>query len=228
VLRKADIQRRSYGKGELRSAVNIPRAVMAAGVRKFLTSAAPKCCGPYPRAKRSTMSAHQIKARPMWCGTNRPALHRLPERPIFAAMKLVEKGPRGPLTSRPISAAICSRSCRRSYRGDDDGLWPRPGLASAFNVKADKRSIAIMGDGGFLAHGLTSGIGNAVYNQHERRHPGGAIIIRRHRRPGPPVVARRQQNRARPSTDQPSRERIGAKWVRQIDRTYTSPKCATR
>jgi indolepyruvate ferredoxin oxidoreductase alpha subunit len=36
--------------------------------------------------------------------------------------------------------------------------------ASAFKP-GDKRAIAIMGDGGFWHNGLTSGIGNAVFNQ---------------------------------------------------------------
>src|SRR3546814_11208289 len=36
--------------------------------------------------------------------------------------------------------------------------------ASAFKPK-DKRAIAIMGDGGFWHNGLTSGIGNAVFNK---------------------------------------------------------------
>ena len=37
--------------------------------------------------------------------------------------------------------------------------------ASALNVKAGKRAIAMMGDGGFWHNGLTSGVGNAVFNK---------------------------------------------------------------
>src|SRR5258707_14279014 len=37
--------------------------------------------------------------------------------------------------------------------------------AAAFNVKADKRAIAVIGDGGFWHKGLTSRIGNAVFNK---------------------------------------------------------------
>jgi len=39
--------------------------------------------------------------------------------------------------------------------------------ASALNVKAGKRAISMMGDGGFWHNGLTSGIGNSVFNQHD-------------------------------------------------------------
>src|SRR3546814_8020915 len=38
--------------------------------------------------------------------------------------------------------------------------------ASAFKPK-DKRAIAVMGDGGFWHNGLTSGIGNAVFNKND-------------------------------------------------------------
>jgi indolepyruvate ferredoxin oxidoreductase alpha subunit len=37
--------------------------------------------------------------------------------------------------------------------------------ASAFNTESDRPAIAIMGDGGFWHNGLTSGIGNAVFNK---------------------------------------------------------------
>ena len=37
--------------------------------------------------------------------------------------------------------------------------------ASAFNAPRNKRAIAVMGDGGFWHNGLTSGVGNAVFNQ---------------------------------------------------------------
>jgi indolepyruvate ferredoxin oxidoreductase alpha subunit len=39
---------------------------------------------------------------------------------------------------------------------------------AALNSKtADRRTIAIMGDGGFWHNGLTSGVGNAVFNQND-------------------------------------------------------------
>ena len=37
--------------------------------------------------------------------------------------------------------------------------------AAAFNTPSDKRTICVMGDGGFWHNGLTSGIGNAVFNK---------------------------------------------------------------
>ena len=45
--------------------------------------------------------------------------------------------------------------------------------AAALSTVADRRPIALMGDGGFWHNGLTSGIANAVFN----RHDGVTIIV---------------------------------------------------
>ena len=48
------------------------------------------------------------------------------------------------------------------------GLWSRRG--GRFGVQrrsSSRRAVAIMGDGGFWHNGLTSGIGNAVFNRHD-------------------------------------------------------------
>jgi indolepyruvate ferredoxin oxidoreductase alpha subunit len=39
--------------------------------------------------------------------------------------------------------------------------------ASAFSAISSRRAVAVMGDGGFWHNGLTSGIGNAVFNRHD-------------------------------------------------------------
>src|SRR4029450_12936878 len=93
--------------------------------------------------------------------------------------------------------------------------------ASAFNVKAGKRSIAMMGDGGFWHNGLTSGIGNAVYNKSD----GVVVIVDNHYSAatgGQDLLSSRAANRSR-STRHAITEAVkgmGVNWVRQIDRTY--------
>ena len=78
-----------------------------------------------------------------------------------------------------------------------------------------------MGDGGFWHNGLTTSVGNAVYNKQD-----GVILvvdnfyIRGDRRAGHPVVARRQSGAPTNNTIVKAVKGIGAKWVRQIDRTY--------
>jgi indolepyruvate ferredoxin oxidoreductase alpha subunit len=96
-----------------------------------------------------------------------------------------------------------------------------PASAAAFNVQADKKSISIIGDGGFWHNGLTSSIGNAVYNKHD-----GVILVVDNfyssATGGQDILSSRADNVSR-STQHPiakAVEGVGATWVRQIDRTY--------
>ena len=90
-----------------------------------------------------------------------------PERPIFSAMKLVEKelGPHH--VAADIGCHLFSILPPFNIGATTMGYGLGPASASAFNVPASKRSISIMGDGGFWHNGLTSGVGNAVFNQQD-------------------------------------------------------------
>ncbi len=101
------------------------------------------------------------------------------------------------------------------------GFGLGPASASAFNVKAGKRSIAVMGDGGFWHNGLTSGIGNAVFNKHD----GVFLIIDNFYTSatgGQDIPSSRAKNPRRTTNNSIVKavKGIGAKWVRQLDRTY--------
>jgi indolepyruvate ferredoxin oxidoreductase alpha subunit len=97
-----------------------------------------------------------------------------------------------------------------------------PASASAFNDKAaNRRSISFMGDGGFWHNGLTSSIGNAVFNQQD-----GVIVIVDNfysaATGGQDVLSSRAENGTK-STKHPIKkavEGLGVTWVRQVDRTY--------
>lgn len=78
-----------------------------------------------------------------------------------------------------------------------------------------------MGDGGFWHNGLTSGIGNAVYNKHD----GVFLIVDNFYSSatgGQDILSSRAENKTR-ATNNPIIDAvrgIGAKWVREVDRTY--------
>ncbi|MBR1225726.1 indolepyruvate ferredoxin oxidoreductase subunit alpha [Bradyrhizobium sp. AUGA SZCCT0176] len=228
VLRKADVSTKIYGKGELPIGGEYTAAVMAAGLRNFLTAAAPGALPDRIRAPNDpSMSAHDkvkalaevVPARPAGFCTG------CPERPIFAAMKLVEKDLGPHHVAADIGCHLFSILPPFNIGATTMGYGLGPASASAFNVKADKRSIAIMGDGGFWHNGLTSGIGNAVYNQHD----GVILVVDNHYSAatgGQDILSSRADNKSR-STNHPITEAvkgIGAKWVRQIDRTYDVAK----
>jgi indolepyruvate ferredoxin oxidoreductase alpha subunit len=90
-----------------------------------------------------------------------------PERPFFAAMKLLQREI-GPLH---ISADIGCHSVATLPPFNMGNSIMGYGLgaagASALGTEGGKRAVAVMGDGGFWHNGLTSGIGNAVFNKHD-------------------------------------------------------------
>ena len=228
VLRKADIPAKIYGKGELPIGGEYTAAVMAAGVRKFLTSAAPEVLPDHIRAPNdpSILAHDKIKALAEVVPARPPGFCTgCPERPIFAAMKLVEKDLGVHHIAADIGCHLFSILPPFNIGATTMGYGLGPASASAFNVKADKRAIAIMGDGGFWHNGLTSGIGNAVYNQHD----GVILVVDNHYTSatgGQDILSSRADNKSR-STKHPITEAvkgIGATWVRQIDRTYDVAK----
>jgi indolepyruvate ferredoxin oxidoreductase alpha subunit len=100
-----------------------------------------------------------------------------------------------------------------------------PASSAAFNVKTDKKSIAMIGDGGFWHNGLTSSIGNAVYNKHD-----GVIIVVDNfyssATGGQDVLSSRVDSASRATQNPIAKavEGVGVTWVRQLDRTYDVAK----
>jgi len=90
-----------------------------------------------------------------------------PERPFFSAMKLLQREI-GPLH---ISADIGCHSFATlppfNMGNSIMGYGLGAAAASALGTEGGKRAVAVMGDGGFWHNGLTSGIGNAVFNKHD-------------------------------------------------------------
>lgn len=88
-----------------------------------------------------------------------------PERPMFTAIQLVEKDI-GPFhISADIGCHLFSILPPFNIGNTTMGYGLGWAGASAFNKDAKQRTLSIMGDGGFWHNGLTSGVGNAVFNQ---------------------------------------------------------------
>jgi indolepyruvate ferredoxin oxidoreductase alpha subunit len=124
--------------------------------------------GTIPAGRKTQVSAEAaaklaalVPARPSGLCTG------CPERPFFAAMKILQKET-GPLH---ISADIGCHSFATLPPFNMGNSIMGYGLgaagASAFGTDGGKRAVAVMGDGGFWHNGLTSGIGNAVFNKHD-------------------------------------------------------------
>jgi len=101
------------------------------------------------------------------------------------------------------------------------GFGLGPASTSAFNVKADKRSIAVMGDGGFWHNGLTSGVANAVFNRSDNL----TIVVDNNYTSatgGQDILSSKAQNRTRSTGHAIERavRGVGVEWVRTMRRTY--------
>lgn len=101
-----------------------------------------------------------------------------PERPIFAALKLVQENLGEYHVSADIGCHLFSILPPFNVGATTMGYGLGPASASAFNMNNNedenqKRVISIMGDGGFWHNGLNTGISNAVFNKND----GLTIIV---------------------------------------------------
>jgi indolepyruvate ferredoxin oxidoreductase alpha subunit len=183
---------RVIGKGPLPMAGEYTGAVVLQGLKRFVGEHAsrllppaaaepvakavaegPKAVGAVPQPvaevplRPASALAANVPARPSGLCTG------CPERPLFATMKLLERE-LGPMH---VSADIGCHSFATLPPFDLGasimGYGLGPAGASALNSVKGRRPISLMGDGGFWHNGLTSGIGNAVFNKHD----GLTIIV---------------------------------------------------
>lgn len=148
-----------------------------------------------------------------------------PERPIFAALKLTEQE----LGKHQIAGDIGCHlfACLPPFEigGSTMGYGLGPASNAAFDGGGEKRSIAIIGDGGFWHNGLSSSVGNAVFNKSD----GVIVVVDNYYSAatgGQDILSSRAVHNSR-STGHSIAEAvkgIGVEWVRQIDRTYDVPK----
>jgi len=223
ILCKADVAAKIHGKGVLPMAGEYTAAVLTAGMRSFLASVMPSLLSDQARAPNvQAVADAKLKALAEVVPPRPPGFCTgCPERPIFAAMKLVEKDLGPHHVAADIGCHLFSILPPFNVGATTMGYGLGPASAAAFNVPAGKRSIAVMGDGGFWHNGLTSGIGDAVFNKHD----GVVLVVDNFYSSatgGQDLLSSRADNRAR-STKHPITEAvqgIGASWVRHVDRTY--------
>jgi indolepyruvate ferredoxin oxidoreductase alpha subunit len=224
LLRRRDIQTRIAGKDTLPMGGEYTAPVLAKGIGTFLEAHAPALLGNRPPLPDPSAVLNDPKVKAMAeVVPPRPAGFCIgcPERPIFAAMKLVEKELGQHHVAADIGCHLFSILPPFNIGATTMGYGLGPASASAFNVKADKRSISIMGDGGFWHNGLASSVGNAVFNKQD-----GVILVVDNfysaATGGQDVLSSRALHPGRQTNNSivAAVKGIGAKWVRQIDRTY--------
>jgi indolepyruvate ferredoxin oxidoreductase, alpha subunit len=170
ILHQSEIAAKLHGKDMLPMAGEYTALALLKGILKFIRQYAPALVDEQhlPTAVAPVMVkpvvveslSSQVNARPPSFCTG------CPERPIFTAMKLVERelGPHH--VSADIGCHLFSILPPFNIGATTMGYGLGSAGAAAFNThETSKRTMSIMGDGGFWHNGLTSGVGNAVFNQ---------------------------------------------------------------
>jgi indolepyruvate ferredoxin oxidoreductase alpha subunit len=170
ILRQHDVSTRIVGKGTLPMFGEYSVDVLRKGIGEFIGQWMPELrTGHGIAATRRTEVSAASAAKLAALVPQRPSglCTGCPERPFFAAMKILQKE----VGALHISADIGCHSFATLPPFNMGNSIMGYGLgaagASAFGTDGGKRAVAIMGDGGFWHNGLTSGIGNAVFNKHD-------------------------------------------------------------
>ena len=237
ILRQAGSGTSLHGKDMLPMAGEYSTATLLKGLRAFLEHygrlapvlAAPKVAkiiplvavdarpAPAPAVPMVTepLVDDSVHARPPGFCTG------CPERPIFTAMKLVERELGAHHVSADIGCHLFSVLPPFNMGNTTMGYGLGGAGAAALNVPAGKRAISIMGDGGFWHNGLTSGVANAVFNRSDNL----TIVVDNSYTSatgGQDILSSTALNPTRSTGHaiENAVKGVGVKWVKTIRRTY--------
>ena len=230
-LRKADVQTRVVGKEVLPKVGEYTADVVLGGVEKFLESeASDNLTASLPSSAITHSNALKARAAEL-LGTPIPPrppsfCTGCPERPVFSAIKIVEKelGP----THIAADVGCHTFSALPPFNLGNTMVGYGLGLASSAGVGPNfgKRVISIMGDGGFWHNGISSGVASANFNKHD-----SILVIMKNgysSATGWQFLPSSKGNRFGGETGmsiENALKGLGIKWVRTV-RTYNVSKMA--
>ncbi|GGS10313.1 indolepyruvate ferredoxin oxidoreductase [Streptomyces humidus] len=173
ILRRAGSDTALHGKDMLPAVGEYTSTAMTKGVAEFLRTYLPEAIAHEPTLLlpdsepespfAPRVAAAEMRQRPPGLCTG------CPERPIFSALKLAERETGQHHISADIGCHLFAVNEPFNLGATTMGYGLGSAGASALNSKeADRRTVAIMGDGGFWHNGLTSGVGNAVFNENDQ------------------------------------------------------------
>ena len=151
-----------------------------------------------------------------------------PERPIFAALKMVESRLGRHQITGDIGCHLFASLPPFEIGGSTMGYGLGPASNAAFDGGGERRAISIIGDGGFWHNGLSSSIGNMVYN----RSDSVVIVVDNFYSAatgGQDLPSSRAENASKSTnnTIASAVRGVGVTWLREIDDTYdVSAMCA--
>ncbi|WP_336658826.1 indolepyruvate ferredoxin oxidoreductase subunit alpha [Leucobacter sp. USHLN153] len=233
ILRKAGSTTALHGKDLLPMGGEYTTQVVTKGVTEFLQQYEPQLIETQPSLLLPAenpaspfaprVDATQVQGRPPGLCTG------CPERPIFSAMKLAEKEVgQEHHVSMDIGCHLFGINEPFNLGGTTMGYGLGSAGASALNSKdADRTTIGIMGDGGFWHNGLTSGIGNAVFNKNDQvtvvvdnsyaAATGGQDLLSSYGQA-------ETQSRSMDNPIEKAVRGVGVKWAKTMNNTYDIAK----
>ena len=226
ILRRAGLPARVHGKDMLPMTGEYTAAAILRGIFRFVKAYAaallnrehlPALLRPAQPAEQALkiVEEHVHQRPPSFCTG-------CPERPIFTALKLVERELGSHHVSCDIGCHLFSILPPFNLGATTMGYGLGWAAAAAFRSKeTDKRTISIMGDGGFWHNGLTSGVGNAVFN----RADSVLVVIDNAYTAatgGQDILSSKATNRIRTTRISIAEavRGVGVKWVRAVTNTY--------
>ena len=224
ILYKANGTTKVYGKDVLPMAGEYTGKVVLNGITEFLKTAAPHLLPDNirsPNDQKYTIPdiSKTVPVRPPGFCTG------CPERPIFAGMKLVEQELGKHQITGDIGCHLFGALPPFEIGGATMGYGLGPAANAAFDGGGERRAISILGDGGFWHNGLTSSIGNMVFNNSD----SVVVIVDNYYSAatgGQDILSSRAKNQTKNTNNpiQSALKGIGVKWIRTIDRTYDVAK----
>jgi indolepyruvate ferredoxin oxidoreductase alpha subunit len=209
-----------HGKGVFPMAGEYNGQVMLDAITAFLKAAAPGMLSAMVRAPNLDRPAvpdlsKVVPIRPPGFCTG------CPERPIFAALKLVQKETGKLQISADIGCHLFGALPPFEVGGATMGYGLGPAANAAFDGGGERRPLSIIGDGGFWHNGLSSSFGNMAFN----RSDGVAVIVDNFYSAatgGQDIMSSRADNPTKATKHPISKalKGVGIDWVREVDRTY--------
>jgi len=228
-LRRADINTRVHGKGMLPAAGEYTIEVLTRGLLDFIRTEQPQIDLSAPQAAFATAQDSR-KAAQALIGPDLPLrpptfCTGCPERPVFTAIKLVERS-----TGKLHIAADIGCHALATFAPFSTGnsiLGYGMSLASMAGVgpMSDKRPLAVMGDGGFWHNGVLSGVASSMFNRGD-----GVLMVMQNGYTSatgvqylPSSTGNRIDHQAGGSDIETTLKALGVRWVRRI-RSYSLPE----
>lgn len=229
ILRKADINTRLHGKGMLPAAGEYTIEALTRGLLAFIKAEQPQIDISTGEAAFQTALDTRRAAQAL-IGPDLPMrpptfCTGCPERPVFTAIKLVERQVGKLHVAADIGCHALATFAPFSLGNSILGYGMSLASAAGVGPLSSKRPLAIMGDGGFWHNGVLSGVASSIFNRGD-----GVLVVMQNGYTSatgvqylPSSTGNRLDHQPGGSDIETTVKALGVRWVRRI-RSYSLPE----